>query len=267
MRVFRMRDCSTRLGIWAFMIFSQWKGSAGPCVWLFRMMLSCGDVYILILFLGEKITDDVLLRLTQRAQGNLQCLSLSGCSRITDDGVKCVLDNNPKLKKLSVAGCVRLSLDGIINNLKAFRSQGTPGIEHLKLGRLFSISGEQFGALKLLLGIDQHQQAQAQKPRFYHTSDSSLVCDDDCVIDVEMCPVCQKYKLVYDCPSEGCQEKGPKHCRACDFCIARCIQCGKCIKDCMYVETFCLEYLCSGCWKEALHENIEAMKRSEFALI
>ena len=157
--------------------------------------------------------------------------------------------------QLSVAGCVRLSLDGIINNLKAFRSQGTPGIEHLKLGRLFSISGEQFGALKLLLGIDQHQQAQAQKPRFYHTSDSSLVCDDDCVIDVEMCPVCQKYKLVYDCPSEGCQEKGPKHCRACDFCIARCIQCGKCIKDCMYVETFCLEYLCSGCWKEALAEH------------
>ncbi|CAD5194710.1 F-box protein SKIP14 [Musa acuminata AAA Group] len=209
--------------------------------------------------LSEKITDDVLLRLTQRAQGNLQCLSLTGCSRITDDGLKRVLDNNPRLRKLSVPGCVRLSLDGIINSLKVLQSQGMPGIEHLKLGRLFIVSEEQYGELKLLLGAEQLQQAKHQKPRFYHTDRSSPTCDDDCIIDIELCPLCQKYKLVYDCPSESCRGKGSKQCRACDVCIARCIQCGKCIKDCRYVETFCLEYLCSGCWKLPLvvHESNE----------
>ena len=52
--------------------------------------------------LNERITDDVLLQLTNRAQGNLQCLSLVECTRITDDGLKHVLEANPKLTKVSM---------------------------------------------------------------------------------------------------------------------------------------------------------------------
>lgn len=52
--------------------------------------------------LNEKITDEVLLQLTDRAQGNLQCLSLVECPRITDDGLKRVLENNPRLTKVSM---------------------------------------------------------------------------------------------------------------------------------------------------------------------
>ena len=52
--------------------------------------------------LNEKITDEVLLQLTNRAQGSLQCLSLVECPRITDDGLKRVLDSNPRLAKVSV---------------------------------------------------------------------------------------------------------------------------------------------------------------------
>lgn len=50
--------------------------------------------------LSERITDDTLLRLTRRAHGSLQCLSLVGCSRITDDGLKKVLESNPRLQKV-----------------------------------------------------------------------------------------------------------------------------------------------------------------------
>lgn len=50
--------------------------------------------------LNEKITDDALLQLTNRAQGNLQCLSLVECPRITDDGLKRVLESNPRLTKV-----------------------------------------------------------------------------------------------------------------------------------------------------------------------
>jgi len=50
--------------------------------------------------LNERITDDVLFRLANRAQGNLQCLSLVECTRITDDGLRRVLESNPKLTKV-----------------------------------------------------------------------------------------------------------------------------------------------------------------------
>lgn len=154
------------------------------------------------------------------------------------------------LLQLHIPGCVRLSLEGIINNLKEYQSKCMPGIQQLKLGRLFSVSQEQYEELKLLLHTDQHQQPQSQNLRFYCTSRSSLGWVDDRAIDIEKCPLCNKFKLVYDCPSESCQGRGFTQCRACDICIARCIQCGKCIKDSRYVETFCLEYLCSDCWKE-----------------
>lgn len=52
--------------------------------------------------LNEKITDDILLQLTNRARGNLQCLSLVECPRITDEGLKCVLESNPRLTQVSI---------------------------------------------------------------------------------------------------------------------------------------------------------------------
>jgi hypothetical protein len=60
--------------------------------------------------LNERITDDVLLQLTNRAQGNLRCLRLVECTRITDDGLKRVLEVNPKLVKVSMHQCINSEL-------------------------------------------------------------------------------------------------------------------------------------------------------------
>ncbi|KAJ0729411.1 putative F-box domain, leucine-rich repeat domain superfamily, F-box-like domain superfamily [Helianthus annuus] len=51
--------------------------------------------------LNERITDDILVRLTNRAEGNLRFLSLIKCPKITDDGLRRVLETNPKLTKVS----------------------------------------------------------------------------------------------------------------------------------------------------------------------
>ncbi|ONK77717.1 uncharacterized protein A4U43_C02F9790 [Asparagus officinalis] len=202
--------------------------------------------------LSERITDDALLRLTLRSQGSLQCLSLVGCSRITDEGLRKVLESNPMLQKLSISGCLRLTLEGVISNLKAFKSSRVTGIKHLKLGRLFTVSQEQYDELQKLLGGDELNQPKPSNPRFYHRGVSSIACDDsDRALDIELCQGCQKFKLVFDCPSESCRAKGPENCRACDACIGRCVQCGRCVNDCRFVETFFLDYLCSGCWKQA----------------
>ncbi|ESQ32889.1 hypothetical protein EUTSA_v100042621mg, partial [Eutrema salsugineum] len=62
--------------------------------------------------LNEKITDEALLHLTERAQGTMQCLRLVDCPRITDDCLKRVLEHNPQVVKLGVPGCTRITIDG-----------------------------------------------------------------------------------------------------------------------------------------------------------
>ncbi|OVA20476.1 F-box domain [Macleaya cordata] len=203
--------------------------------------------------LSERITDDALLRLANRAQGNLQSLSLVECSRITDDGLKRVLESSPRLTKLNVPGCTRLSVEGIVNNLKAFKSTGTPGIKQLRIGGRYGVTHMHFEELKSLVGADKCIHPNAHKPRFYN-GHYSLPYDDDRAIDIEICPRCQNLRLVYDCPAESCQGKqaDSQLCRACTICIARCFQCGRCINDGEYEETFCLELLCSDCWKQLI---------------
>ncbi|XP_022725198.1 F-box protein SKIP14-like [Durio zibethinus] len=201
--------------------------------------------------LNEKITDDVLLQITSRAQGSLQCLSLVDCQRITDEGLKCVVENNPKLIKLSVPGCRRLSIEGILSSLKALKSMGTQGVKRLRIGGLYGVTHKHFEELKLLLGMDNQIHPNVHKPQIYNRRNVSLSCEDDRAIDVEVCPRCQNIRLVYDCPAEGCQlkEHSAQLCRACTLCIARCVQCGQCINDGEYEETFSLDWLCSDCWK------------------
>lgn len=64
--------------------------------------------------LNERITDDILLQLTARAQGSLQCLSLVECPRITDDGLKRVLESNPRLTKVSISCLLDLYMNPVI---------------------------------------------------------------------------------------------------------------------------------------------------------
>lgn len=203
--------------------------------------------------LNERVTDDVLMQLASRAQGNLQCLSLVECPRITDDGLRRVLAANPRLTKLSVPGCTRLTIEGILNNLKEYNSnRAVPGIKHLRIGGIYGMTYEYFEELKLLLGYDTHKLENKHGPHFYGRGRFYLPCDDDRAIDIETCPRCEKLRLVYDCPAAGCQVKdqATKVCRACTLCIVRCAQCGRCINDTEYEETFCLELLCSDCFKQ-----------------
>ncbi|KAK7271139.1 hypothetical protein RJT34_26787 [Clitoria ternatea] len=207
--------------------------------------------------LNERITDDMLVKLTNRAQGTLQCLILVNCFRITDSGLGRVLQSNPRLMKLSVPDCIKLTIEGILFNLKALKSSGTTGIKHLRIGGVGvrHVTEEQFEELKELLDASSYLQQGDQKPQFYGGGYSPTICEDGRAIDIEVCPRCQKLRPVYDCPAESCQQKdqAAQLCRGCTICIARCINCGRCIKDFDYEETFCLEFLCLDCWNQFLH--------------
>ncbi|XP_042021231.1 F-box protein SKIP14-like [Salvia splendens] len=203
--------------------------------------------------LNEKITDDILLELACRADGTLQSLSLVECLKITDDGIKRVLETNPWLTKLFVPGCTRLTVEGMLKNVWTYNSnKDAPGIKFLRIGGLYGVTHEHFEELKSLLGTDDNTLKSHHKPHIYHRGNYYLPYDDDRAIDIEMCPRCEKFKLVYDCPSEGCQVKdnGSQVCRACTLCITRCSQCGTCINDNEYEETFCLDLVCSDCFEQ-----------------
>lgn len=205
--------------------------------------------------LCDKITDDALLRLTSRAQGNLHSLSIVECLKITDGGLKKVLEMNLGLTKLSIAGCLRLSIEGTLSNLRFFKSVGRPGIKHLRIGGLFGVTSQHFEELKLLLGADNQNWVSVNQPRFFCAGQLYLSFDDERPIDIEICPRCQQLRQVYDCPADSC--RGKRHtahvCKACTFCIARCINCGRCLNNCDYEETFCLDFLCLDCLKQVLN--------------
>ncbi|KAI4304924.1 hypothetical protein MLD38_040381 [Melastoma candidum] len=214
--------------------------------------------------LNEKITDEVLLHLTGRAQGKLECLSLVECPRITDDGLKRVLERNPNLSKLSVPGCTRLSILGLLESLRTLKLSGTLQLKHVRIGGIYGVTEEQFDELKSLLGTEGEKRLGDNKPHFYRRGNLYLPCQDNRVIDIEMCPRCEKARLVYDCPDEACMVKDAvsQACRACTLCIARCIQCGRCISDTEYEETFCLELLCSNCSNEEFRKNPQIAGRN-----
>ncbi|XP_074309937.1 F-box protein SKIP14 [Silene latifolia] len=198
--------------------------------------------------LNSRVTDDVLVQLTNRAQGHLQCLSLVDCKGVTNDGLRRVLESNPRLTKLSVPGCINLKIEGMINCLKAFQPRAVTGIKCLRVaGRIVTL--EQYEELLLLLGIHNHVQSYHQKPLFYCRGNVDLSCEDDRPIDLEICPKCKMAKLVYDCTTESCQAKDQAGhlCRACIQCIYRCYQCGRCIDGVVHEEDFFLDYVCSDC--------------------
>ncbi|KAL3624312.1 hypothetical protein CASFOL_033128 [Castilleja foliolosa] len=199
--------------------------------------------------LSDKITDDGLLRLTNRAKGTLCSLSLVKCLKITNTGLKHVLESNPGLTKLSVQGCNKLNIEVILHDLKAFNSVAKPGIKHLRVGQLSGLTNQHFKEFKLLLGVDEDKKPVNYKPRFFRVGELDLSLDDERAIDIETCPRCEQAREVYDCPSESCQEK----CRGCAFCISRCVSCGCCLDNKEYEETFCLDSLCLDCLDQLLN--------------
>lgn len=150
--------------------------------------------------------------------------------------------------QLSIARCPRLTLDGLIANLKSFNMKAVFGIKSLRIDKNFNLPKEDYEVLLSLLSIDKRQELHNRAPRFRHSNHFLLDCNDGYALDIEMCPICESYKLVFDCPEVGCSDKRSGKCRACEVCIKRCLQCGRCLeRNEKFEEKFDLVYLCYKC--------------------
>ncbi|VVB04195.1 unnamed protein product [Arabis nemorensis] len=206
--------------------------------------------------LKERVTDDSLLKLTHRAQGNLQSLTLGGCVGITDNGLMQVLASNPRLTKLSIAGCLKLSTEEVLSILRDLKSANRLGVKTFITGGVLYFTKEQFKELNLLLGADANAVPKSRKKRFFKSSRSEFSLEDDRVTDIEICPRCERPGMVFDCPGEACPLKDnpcPKSsCRACVVCIERCLDCGSCLNDCEHKPLFCFAFSCVVCYRKNL---------------
>ncbi|KAI3713265.1 hypothetical protein L1987_71839 [Smallanthus sonchifolius] len=210
------------------------------------------DALVLAL-VGESFNDDSLLRITSRANGSLQSLSLVKCLKITDLGLKNVFQQNLGLIKLNVVGCNGLSMEGLLNNMKSIGGGRIKRLQirRLQISGLHNITMDQFQELDKLLSLNNQNKPGSPKPRFYHGGQLYLSLDDNRPTDIEACPKCHQLRQVYDCPAASCNRKH-SNCRACTFCIPRCTSCGCCFNERDYIETFCLDLLCLDCLTQIL---------------
>lgn len=211
--------------------------------------------------LGKKMSDTDLLCLTQKSPGSVQCLSLDSCLNMTDQGLKAVFESNLQLTKLGIFGALRITHQGLIDNLRSFNAKAKFGIKKLRVADRVTASEPQYEELLSLLRIDKYQTLHKQEPRIFHSESplqdlhggyvpDCLLPDlhDEYALDIEKCPLCPNYKLVYDCPSEECKISGT--CRGCIVCIRRCLHCGICIDSTVgneFFETFLLGNACHIC--------------------
>jgi hypothetical protein len=81
------------------------------------------------------------------------------------------------------------------------------GIKSLRIDKNFNLPEQDYEELLSLLNIDKMQELHNRAPRFRHANHFLSGCEDGYALDIEMCPICQSYKLVFDCPEEECNDR------------------------------------------------------------
>ncbi|KAL7000900.1 hypothetical protein U1Q18_002052 [Sarracenia purpurea var. burkii] len=181
--------------------------------------------------LNLRISDDILVRIALRANGRLRTLDLIHSVKITDDGLRRVVQKNPLVSKLHVPGCTGLTPDGVIRAVKTLTDQQNHNLVSLKINGIYNIKQEHLDALRSIL-----------EPQ-----------EIACQIDVDICPKCNLVRPVFNCPRQSCERKrrGLSECKGCSYCIPRCVECERCVgfeEEEDTGDTACGDTLCSECW-------------------
>ncbi|KAJ4888479.1 F-box protein SKIP28 [Raphanus sativus] len=172
--------------------------------------------------LSSRLTDDILWEITTKSAGKLNTLILRHCLRITDMGLRRVVDANPLIRKIIVPGCTELTPEGIIGCVESLTK-----METLHINGVHRFTKDHLSALSTHL---PHEGA----------------------VDVEVCPKCDQVMMIPSCSRASCN-RGRRHerkCRGCWFCVPRCTECSVCLgSDTEIQEAACGgDSLCLECW-------------------
>lgn len=186
--------------------------------------------------LSSRLSDDILLKITSKANGRLRSLALVNCSKITDAGLLQIVEKNPLIAKLHVPACTGLTPEGVVKAVKTGHN-----LISLKVNGIYNINKEHLEALRSTLESNRRQLIRQQQAT-------------DIDIDIDICPNCNCAAMVLECPSrDKCERKKRERglqraCRGCYHCIPRCVECGMCVDECEAEDTACADAMCSNCW-------------------
>ncbi|CAA0841404.1 F-box protein SKIP28 [Striga hermonthica] len=197
--------------------------------------------------LNWRLSDEILTKITSKAEGRLRVLALINCVKITDDGLLRVVAQNSHISKILVPGCTSLTPEGIIKAVEIL-SQNNHRLKRLQINGIYGIRRRDLETLSTL--IDQTHLRTHMTLYHEHKSLSTLqLIKIDEPIDVDVCPKCNQVGIVYDCPQNLCQRKQVRECKGCENCIIRCVECGVCVSSTQGPEeALCSDTLCLDCW-------------------
>lgn len=127
-------------------------------------------------------------------------------------------------------------------------------LKSLKVSGVYGIRKEDLETLHNLINHNQTQQKRDKILYHKYKKFSTLkVIETNRSIDVDICPLCNEVRTVFDCPRVLCEKQQQQQevgeCRGCDSCILRCTECGICIKGIQELEEVsCADTLCLECW-------------------
>ncbi|XP_065856403.1 F-box protein SKIP28 [Euphorbia lathyris] len=201
--------------------------------------------------LSPRLSDQILIKLTSKANSRLTTLVLRNCARISDDGLLRVIHNNPLITKLHLPGCTSLTPEGIIRAVETL-SQNKTSLNSLRINGIPNLNKHHLQTLSSYLQTSTPPEK--SQPILYHLR-RTFPSESDGLIDVDVCPRCQEIKMVFECSREGCRQKKRAQdqvladCRGCNLCIPRCEECGGCIdSEEELEEAVCSDILCRDCW-------------------
>ncbi|XP_015895422.3 F-box protein SKIP28 isoform X2 [Ziziphus jujuba] len=205
--------------------------------------------------LNYRLTDEILMEITAKANGKLTTLALINCVKITDDALQRIVERNPLIDKLYIPACTGLTPEGVIRAVKTLSKNGHK-LKNLWINGIYNIKREHFETLCSYLQLNLAQQEQQQpKPLLFNNYQKFPALGDSKnqpVIDMGVCPRCKEVSMVFDCPrKKTCKLKIERlltDCRGCKLCIPRCQECGRCVVSDEVEEAVCADILCSDCW-------------------
>ncbi|XP_010424934.1 PREDICTED: F-box protein SKIP28-like [Camelina sativa] len=178
--------------------------------------------------LSSRLTDDILSEITSKSAGKLKTLILRRCLRVTDKGLRRVVDSNPLISKIIVPGCSGLTPEGIMECVVSM-SKNNHKLETLHINGVNGFTKQHLSSLLTYLSSEGG------------------------TIDLEVCPKCDEVRMIPPCSRESCNRKqtNERKCRGCWLCIPRCAECSVCLgPETESQEAACGndDVLCLECW-------------------
>ncbi|XP_061990561.1 F-box protein SKIP28 [Rosa rugosa] len=206
--------------------------------------------------LSLKLSDEILMKITSKANGRLRTLALMNCAKITDNGLQQVVEQNPLISKLYLPACTGLTPEGVIRAVKTLSDHGHC-LKSIMINGIYNINKQHLETLESYLhemNLDAKKEQPGSWPLLlleYMDSPTFRHDKGHTIIDLEVCPKCDEVRMVFDCPRWACKrmiERSMTRCRGCRFCILRCQECGGCVDSQEIEEAVCAHILCSDCW-------------------